>query len=294
MICRLCPHKCGAYRDINTKGGNCNQSLMPSIAKIAPHYWEEPPISGTRGSGAVFFGGCTLKCIYCQNFEISQGDHPCPTISAETLADEMKKLEAMGVHNINLVSATQFVPEILKAFEIYKPKIPVVYNCSGYERVETLRSLEGIVDIYLPDFKYSQNELAISYSGAPDYREVATEALREMLRQKGKFTVSPNGIAERGVLVRHLILPGHTKNSMGVLDILSENFKDLVTVSLMGQYLPCAKALSHPKLSRKITKREYQKVLDHLMDLDLDGFAQELESACEDYIPVWDYSSCEE
>lgn len=291
MKCRLCPHKCGAYRDNNTKGGNCQSSLAPSVGRIAPHYWEEPPISGNKGSGAVFFAGCTLKCVYCQNFEISHNLIPCSAISCETLADEIKRLEETGVHNINLVSATHYVPAILKAFEIYKPKIPVVYNSSGYERVETLRSLEGIVDIYLPDFKYSQNDLAEKYSSVPDYREVATKALEEMFRQKGKLTLSQDGIAEKGVLVRHLILPGHTKNSMGVLDILSENFGDLVTVSLMGQYVPCGKAAEYEKLRRKITKREYQKVLSYLIALGLDGFAQELEAADKEYIPSWDYNS---
>ncbi len=265
--------------------------LTPSVARISPHFWEEPPISGTKGSGAVFFSGCTLGCVYCQNFEISQGSKNFPKVSAETLADEYKKLEESGVHNINLVSATQFLPTVIRSFEIYKPKIPVVYNTGGYERVETLRALEGIVDIWLPDFKYSDNTLAELYSHAPDYREVATEALREMFRQKGKLTIDSEGIAEKGVLVRHLILPGHTKNSMGVLDILKDNFGDSVTVSLMGQYVPHGKASDFKNLGRKITKREYEKVFSHLLNLELDGFAQELEAADESYIPSWDYNS---
>ena len=290
MICKLCPHKCAAFKDINTIGGKCGVNTNIKVARIAPHHWEEPCISGEKGSGAIFFSGCTMKCIYCQNSEIS-ADLQGVEITPETLAEEYKKLEAQGVHNINLISATQFLPQILKSFEIYKPHIPIVYNCGGYERVETLRALEGIVDIYLPDFKYADNNLAKEYSGANDYVEVATEALKEMFRQTGKLTVNDDSIAEKGVLVRHLVLPNHTKNSIGTLNILKENFGDNLTLSLMGQYTPHAKALDHPKLNRKITKREYEKVLNHLIDLDIDGFAQELKSADESYIPLWDYKT---
>lgn len=289
MNCMLCPHKCGAYRDLNTGKGNCGLPLSPKVARVAPHMWEEPPISGTKGSGAVFFSGCTMKCIYCQNFEIS-AENQGVSINAQKLADEYKRLEEGGVHNIDLISATQFLPEVIRSFEIYKPNIPIVYNCGGYERIETLKALEGIVDIYLPDFKYSDNKLGREYSGVENYCEVATESVNEMLKQKGKLTLSSDGIAQRGVLVRHLVLPNHTKNSIGVLDILKENFGERITLSLMGQYIPHGKAKNHPKLSRRITQREYQKVLQHLMDLELDGFAQELESAEEEYIPLWDYA----
>ncbi len=263
-------------------------SLKPKVARIAPHMWEEPPISGSKGSGAVFFSGCTMKCIYCQNFEISHENNGVE-IDAYILSEEYRKLEDMGVHNIDLISATQFLPEIVKSFEIYKPKIPVVYNCGGYERVETLKALEEIVDIYLPDFKYSDDALGENYSGVKNYTETALMALAEMFRQKGRLVTDSQGIATNGVLVRHLILPSHTKNSIGVLNILKKNFGNDVTVSLMGQYTPKAKALSHPKLSRKITVREYEKVLDHLIELGLEGFAQELESADESFIPLWDY-----
>ena len=262
----------------------------PLVARIAPHMWEEPPISGTNGSGAIFFSGCTMKCIYCQNYEISAQNFGVK-IDAVTLSEEYKKLEEMGVHNIDLISATQFLPEILKSFEIYKPKVPIVYNCGGYEKVETLRALDGIVDIYLPDFKYSDNTLGKEYSGVESYVETAEKAIEEMLRQTGKLCTDDNGIATSGVLVRHLVLPNHTKNSIGVLNILKEKFGDQVTVSLMGQYIPHGKALDHPKLSRKITKREYNKVFDHLVDLELDGFAQELKSADDSFIPLWNYTS---
>ena len=288
MICKLCPHKCSVHKDTNTSGGVCGVSTNIKVARIAPHYWEEPVLSGTRGSGAIFFSGCTMKCIYCQNFEISAENYGT-VITPETLADEYKKLEEQGVHNIDLISATQYLPEILKSFDIYKPNLPIVYNCGGYERVETLKMLDGIVDIYLPDFKYSDDNLAKEYSSAENYTEVATKAIGEMLRQTGPLTVNDEGIAESGVLVRHLVLPNHTKNSIGVLNILKENFGSDITVSLMGQYIPHGKATDHKKLCRKITKREYEKVLSHLIDLELDGFAQELKSADEQYIPKWDY-----
>ena len=293
MKCTLCPHECGALR-LDLKGdGVCKCGNNIKVARIAPHMWEEPPISGEKGSGAIFFSGCTMKCIYCQNFEISAENHGVE-ISAQALADEYKKLEESGVHNIDLISATQYIPEILKSFEIYKPKVPIVYNCGGYEKVQTLKALEGIVDIYLPDFKYSDNKLAKEYSGVDFYVETATAAIGEMLRQTGRFTTDENMIAKSGVLIRHLILPNHTKNSIGVINILKEKFGDDVTLSLMGQYIPHGKATQHPKLSRKITKREYQKVLDHLIDSQLDGFAQELESADESYIPLWNYNSDKE
>ncbi len=288
MICKLCPHKCAAYKDKDTIGGKCGVKANIKVARIAPHLWEEPVLSGERGSGAVFFSGCTLKCIYCQNSEISANNYGVE-ITPEILAEEFKKLESSGVHNIDLISATQFLPAILKAFEIYKPKIPIVYNCGGFERVETLKALEGIVDIYLPDFKYSDDTLAKEYSGAEDYTQVATLAIKEMFRQTGKLAVNENGIAERGVLVRHLVLPNHTRNSINALNILKENFGDNLTLSLMGQYTPHSKAVDHPKLNRRITKREYEKVLTHLIDLDIEGFAQELDSADDSYIPLWDY-----
>lgn len=289
MNCKLCPNKCNALRDMNTKGGLCNVPSSPLVARIAPHFWEEPPISGEKGSGAIFFSGCTMKCIYCQNFEIS-ADNFGVQIDARILADEYRKLETMGVHNIDLISATQYLPEILKSFEIYKPNIPIVYNCGGYERVETLKALEGIVDIYLPDFKYSDKALGLEYSKVDNYPETAQKAIEEMLRQTGKLCLDDEGIAKKGVLIRHLVLPNHTKNSINALNILKENFGNDATISLMGQYIPHGKALEHPKLSRKITKREYQKVLDHLIDLELDGFAQELESADESFIPLWNYN----
>ena len=286
LQCNLCPRNCNIDRNENT--GFCKSHTKAKIARVAPHHWEEPCISGTKGSGTVFFSGCTLKCVFCQNYEISalnQGRE----ITPYELSEEYKKLEQLGVHNINLVSACHFIPAILESFEIYKPNIPIVYNSGGYEKVETLKLLDGVVDIYLPDFKYSDNALAKEYSFAPDYVNTASLAIDEMVRQAGSPVFDDNGIMQKGVIVRHLILPNHTKNSIGVLEILKERYDDKILVSLMGQYIPHGKAMDFEKLSRKITKREYQKVSDKLIELELDGFMQELTSADEKYIPDWNF-----
>ena len=286
LQCNLCPRNCNIDRNENT--GFCKSYTKAKIARIAPHHWEEPCISGTKGSGTVFFSGCTLKCVFCQNYEISalnQGRE----ITPYELSEEYKKLEQLGVHNINLVSACHFIPAILESFEIYKPNIPIVYNSGGYEKVETLKLLDGVVDIYLPDFKYSDNALAKEYSFAPDYVNTASLAIDEMVRQAGSPVFDDNGIMQKGVIVRHLILPNHTKNSIGVLEILKERYDDKILVSLMGQYIPHGKAMDFEKLSRKITKREYKKVSDKLIELELDGFMQELTSADEKYIPDWNF-----
>lgn len=249
--------------------------------------WEEPCISGKNGSGAVFFSGCTLRCIFCQNYEIS-AENRGRIITSEKLAEEFKRLEDSGVHNISLISPTPYVPAIIKALNIYRPKIPIVYNCGGFERVETLRALEGYIDVYLPDLKYSSDELALLYSGADNYTETAVKAIAEMLRQTGEASFNDDGMILRGTIIRHLILPNHTRNSLDVLELINERLKGAM-VSLMGQYVPHGKAELYPKLGRKITAREYEKVKNRLFELDIDGFVQELSSADEKYIPEWDY-----
>ena len=286
MICNLCPRKCSAERNETEGKGFCGLGTLPRVARVAPHMWEEPCISGEKGSGAVFFSGCTLRCVFCQNYAISANNNG-RSIKVSELAEEFKKLEAIGVHNINLVSPTPYIDAIIEALEIYRPKIPIVYNSSGYENVETLSRLEGYVDIYLPDFKYADDELAVGYSKAPNYVETATNAVKEMLRQTGE-PVFDGEMMRSGVIVRHLVLPNHTKNSVRCLEHISENFKGAL-VSLMGQYTPVYKALENEKLNRKITRREYDKVKSKLFELELDGFAQELSSADEKYIPSWDY-----
>lgn len=290
MLCNLCPRNCNAERTDKIGNGFCKCTLTPKVARIAPHFWEEPCISGTMGSGAVFFSGCHLKCVFCQNYEISALNNG-REITPSELADNYKRLEEQGVHNINLVSACHFIPAVIESFEIYKPKIPIVYNSSGYEKAETLKMLEGLVDIYLPDFKYSDNSLATEYSFAPDYCRTAQSAIDEMIRQVGTPVINDDGIMQKGVIVRHLILPNHTKNSIGVLDILKKRYDEKILVSLMGQYIPHGRADRFEKLSRKITKREYKKVADYLLGLELDGFMQELTSADEKYIPKWDFDN---
>lgn len=249
--------------------------------------WEEPCISGTNGSGAVFFSGCTLRCVFCQNYEISAKNFG-KVISINQLAKELENLENIGVHNINLVSPTPYVDAIIEAFEIYRPSIPIVYNCSGYEKVETLKKLEGYIDIYLPDFKYSNNDLAKKYSCADNYVEITTNAIREMLRQTGKPEFDSQGIMKKGTIIRHLLLPNHVKNSIGVIDILKDKFTDYL-LSLMGQYIPFGKATETEKLNRTVTKREYKKVEDYVIECGIDGFTQEISSADTKYIPIWDY-----
>ena len=258
------------------------------VAKIAPHLWEEPCISGKNGCGAVFFSGCTLKCVYCQNYEISHENNG-KYITPQELSEKLIELENNGVHTIEFVSAAQYVDKIIQTLNIYKPKVPLIYNSSGFENVDTLKKLEGYIDVYLPDFKYSDDELGKRLSNCNNYTQITSNAIKEMLRQCGSLSFDDDGIIQKGVIIRHLVLPSHTKNSIDVLNIIKQNFGDNVLLSLMGQYIPFGKANEHPDINRKITKREYNKVLDHLVELELDGFAQDLKSADESYIPVWDY-----
>lgn len=288
MICNLCPRKCGAERSEFEGKGFCKMGTLPVVAKVAPHFGEEPCISGVNGSGTIFFSGCTLKCVFCQNYDIS-ANKKGKTLNASQLADCYKELEQKGVHNINLVTADHFVAEVAKSFEIYKPSIPIVYNCSGYTSLEALKILNGIVDIYLPDFKYSDNILAKEYSSASIYVETAVTAIKEMISQVGTPQFDDSDMMTKGVIVRHLILPSHTKNSIGVLDIIKEHFDEKVLVSLMCQYVPFGQAEKFPKINRKITKREYEKVKNVLFEYELDGFTQDLSSADTSYIPSWDF-----
>ncbi len=288
--CMLCPRRCGARRSPAVGSGRCKMGTDPVVARAALHFWEEPVISGTRGSGAVFFTGCALGCVYCQNYCISAEQKAGRRVSPKELSEIFRRLEEQGAHNINLVTPTHFVPAILEALEIRKPSVPVVYNCGGYETTETLRMLEGHVDIYLPDFKYMEPELAGQLSGAPDYPEIAKAAVLEMARQTGPAGYDEEGMLVRGTVVRHLILPGHTRNSIAVLDWLAENLPDGVPVSVMAQYVPCGRAEDFPPLGRRITKREYEKIQSHLFELGLDGYIQERESASKAYIPPFDLS----
>ncbi len=278
--CQLCPRRCCANRSAGELGF-CSCPDIALVAKTMIHKWEEPALAGNGGSGAIFFGGCTLGCRYCQNHAISGGAVGTPTDSAG-LRSMMEELIAQGAENIDLVTPTHFLPTILPALEPKLP-VPVVYNCGGYERLETLRQLAGKVDIYLPDLKYSDNALAARLSGAADYFRVATAAIREMVAQTGPVQWDGEKI-RRGVIVRHLILPGHVENSLKVLDWLGENFgSDRILVSLMRQYTPITGM--EPPLDRLVTDEEYDAVLSWMMLNGLKGFTQDSAAATDTYIP---------
>lgn len=260
---------------------------IPSVCRADLHFYEEPNISGEKGSGAIFFSGCVLRCEFCQNHEISRDN--CGTkIDVSGLCTLMEKLREKGAHNVNFVSPTPYLHVIERALKIYKPDIPVVYNCSGYENPEVLKRLEGLVDIYLPDFKYSDDNLAVKFSKAPNYRRAAIESIKEMYRQVGRVRHGEDGMMKSGVMIRHLILPDCIENSLGVLDDIKENFSSDAFVSLMAQYTPNGRTKS-PELSRRITAEEYERVCDYMMLLGFEnGFVQELCSADEKYLPIWD------
>ena len=284
--CNLCPRRCGADRAAG-KTGFCGMPGSLFAARAAAHYWEEPVISGSFGSGAVFFSGCTLGCAFCQNEKISHENFG-KEISSSQLREIFERLIDEGCQNINLVTPTHFLPSILPALTPKLP-VPVVYNCGGYERVETLRELEGLVDIYLPDMKYSDNALAKSLSRAPDYFETAAAAIREMYRQTGSFVIEDEQMT-RGVIIRHLILPGAIDNSLGVLDWIAETFPENdVLVSLMSQYVPMGRAKTMPPFDRTVTEQEYDAVLSYLDFLGIEnGFTQDFSAASTDFIPPFD------
>lgn len=284
--CTLCPRRCGVDR---TRGqlGFCRMPDKLFAARASVHYWEEPVISGSFGSGAIFFSGCTLRCAFCQNYTISDEIFG-KELTPQALRAAMERLIDDGVQNINLVTPTHFLPSILPALEPKLP-VPVVYNCGGYESVETLKMLEGKVDVYLPDFKYSDNTLAKRLSAAPDYYETAAAAILEMYRQTGKPVIEDEQMT-RGVLLRHLVLPGYVDNSLGVLDWIAEHFHPGdILVSLMSQYVPMGKAGRMPPLDRRITETEYDAVLSYMMLLGIeDGFTQDFSAATSDYTPDFD------
>lgn len=283
--CCLCPRLCGVNRAQGERGF-CKMGEIPIIARAALHFWEEPCISGMRGSGAVFFSGCTLACRYCQNYEISQGQKGKPVVP-EQLADIFRKLVEQGAHNINLVTGTQYIPAILKALSLYRPPVPIVWNSSGYERVETLRLLEGFVDVYLPDMKYWDSKIADLLSGAPDYPEVARAAILEMLRQTGPTMYDNEGMLIRGTHIRHLVLPGLTTDAMRILTWVKDELPD-TTVSLMGQYVPCGEAEKIPGMNRRLTTREYRRTAAHMQTIGLNGYRQLPSAASYEYIPSFD------
>ena len=284
--CRLCPRNCGVPRE-SAGAGVCRSGERMRIARAALHFWEEPPISGARGSGAVFFTGCPLGCVFCQNGQISHGPVSGREVTPQELSGIFFDLIGQGAHNINLVTPTHFVPQIRQALQVKKLPVPVVYNTSGYEKVETLKALEGLVDIYLPDYKYDDPALAKALSRAEDYPQRAQAALAEMVRQVGAPVYDGEGLMTRGVLIRHLILPGHTKNSIACLERIRQLFPG-IPVSLMAQYTPCGELDSFPELGRPITRREQEKVENALFELGLEGYTQSRKAKGAQYVPDWD------
>lgn len=292
-LCYVCPHRCGVDRPANmsdTTGcfGSCGVGLAPIVARAGLHMWEEPVISGTKGSGTVFFSSCNLHCVFCQNYDIS-----CKGFGKEITIKRLKEiyheLIAQGAHNINLVTPTHFTEAVLQSLDEPLP-VPVVYNTSGFETQDTLRRLKGKVQIYLPDLKYSDDMAAIKYSNAPYYFRIATDAIKEMYNQVGDYHIDDNGIMTKGVIIRHLIMPGMPDNTKRIIDWVAANFKPgQVMFSLMHQYVPCGRANEYPEINRKVTDEEYKELENYLLQSTIeDGFVQEGDAACKDFIPCFD------
>ncbi len=316
--CRLCPRNCGADRTTVKTGngkeyvksipeesmlekirsekgraaGYCGMTEDIYVARAALHMWEEPCISGEEGSGAVFFSGCTLRCVFCQNFRIAAGKAG-KRITPERLVEIFLELQEKGANNINLVTPTHYILQLSESIKRARDRglaIPIVYNTSGYEKVEGLKLLEGLVDVYLPDFKYVNPAISKKYSKAADYFEVAAKALKEMYRQVGKPQFNEKGMMTKGIIVRHLILPGYIEDSKNVIEYLYETYKNNVYISIMNQYTPLLQVKNYPEIDRKVTKREYDEVVDYAIEIGVtNGFVQEEGTSGESFIPEFDY-----
>ncbi|MBR3738104.1 MAG: radical SAM protein [Eubacterium sp.] len=287
MNCNDCPRKCNINR--NEKIGFCQSPNEFRLARAALHFWEEPVISGKEGSGAVFFSGCNLKCVFCQNYEISS-ENKGKIVKPEKLLEIFEKLKEQGANNINLVNPSHYSKALIPVLEKWNHSLPVVWNSSGYESVETLKMLSGLVDIYLPDFKYIRNEKALRYSKAQNYPEIAKAAIAEMRNQQKNDAFDGRGIMQSGVIIRHLVLPSNTNSSLEIIDYIADNFKNTY-LSLMAQFTPCTNLSSFPEINRKITKREYDKVVDYALGKGIEKlFIQELSSSDENFIPAFDFS----
>lgn len=287
MLCNLCPRDCGAQRTESAGAGVCRMPALPMVARAALHMWEEPPISGVRGSGTVFFSGCSLRCVFCQNEQISHRNIG-KIISVERLREICRELIAQGAHNINFVNPTHFA-HVLEELLKQPLGVPVVYNTGGYDRADVLRRLEGKIDMYLPDLKYRSPEYARRWSGAADYPETAQAAILEMFRQTGPCVYGEDGLLKKGVVIRHLLLPGRLEEAKSVMDWVAERFAPgEVLFSLMSQYTPWGKARDDPALARRLRPSEARSAREYMENLGLDGFVQEDSSAQEDYIPPFD------
>ena len=288
--CILCPHKCKVDRNAG-KLGRCKAGKNIKIALYSTHNFEEPCISGKKGSGTVFFSNCNLNCIYCQNYEISQLGKG-KEITIENLAEIFLIQQSKKVENINLVTPTSYAEQIKEAIILAKAKglkIPIIYNTNGYENIETLKMLEGYIDIYLPDLKYYYDKTAKKYSKIDNYFKIATKAIKEMYRQVGETKIDKNGIIKKGLIIRHLVLPGNIQNSKKILKYIKENIDPKVYISIMAQYFPTYKAKEDSKINRKLTKKEYEEIEDFVYSLNLEnGYLQELGEHEEEYVPNWD------
>ena len=289
--CEICPRKCEVNRN-NNQIGWCKSTDRVKIGLYSTHDFEEPCISGDKGSGTVFFSNCTMNCIFCQNYEISQLGKG-KEISIEELSNIFIMQQEKGVHNINLVTPTSYVYQIIEAIKIAKAKglnIPIVYNTNGYENIETIKALNGYVDVYLPDLKYSEDEIATEYSGTKNYFEIATSAIKEMIKQVGNIKLNEDGIIQKGVIIRHLVLPNHIENSKKVLLWIKQNLPNDIYVSIMAQYFPTYKAKENQELNRKLTKKEWEQIEKYVEEIDIEnGFIQELGDHEEEYVPKWEF-----
>ncbi len=284
MSCNLCPNRCGINR--NKEKGSCGTDSKIRIAKFYLHKFEEPIISGNNGSGTIFFSGCSLKCVFCQNFELSRGIRG-KEFSVKELTEIFQKLENDGAHNINLVNPTHFSDKIIEALEIYKPKIPVVYNTHGYENIDILKKIDKYVDVYLPDMKYCGESVSTRYTGKKNYFEVASKAIEFMANKP--FILGDDGLLKSGTIVRHLVLPQNLADSRKIIDWFT-SIKDKAYINIMSQYTPFGDIEKFPELQRKLSFREYEKIIDYAVQCGIENmFFQERESANETYIPSWDF-----
>ena len=291
MNCNLCPRNCDVDRSINK--GYCGQTDKIKVARASLHMWEEPCISGERGSGTVFFSGCGLRCVFCQNFDIAKGDTG-KEITVERLAEIFCELKEKGAHNINLVTGDHFVPEIIRALDIAKANgmdLPIVFNTSSYINKETLKCLENYVDIYLADFKYFDNETAKKYSNAENYLQVAKTAIEEMVSQKGTPVYDDEGMMTKGVIVRHLLMPGHLQESKAIIRYVYEEYGERVVLSIMNQYTPLKQVEKYPEINRKVSDAEYESLINYAISIGVkEAYVQEGETAEESFIPPFDLS----
>lgn len=288
--CQICPRECQVNR-LKNEAGLCGATAKVKVARIALHNWEEPPISGTNGSGTIFFSGCNLKCIFCQNYKISTKNYGVE-LTIEELANKMLELQNKKAHNINLVTPTHYIPQIIEALKIAKRKglnIPIVYNTSGYEKVESLKRLNGLIDIYLPDLKYYDNILALKYSKAPNYFEIASAAIKEMYNQVGLPKFDKNGLLKKGIIVRHLLLPEQLEDSKKILKYLYETYQDKIFISIMNQYTPLQQVMHIKELNHKVSINDYNTLIDYACNINIkNAFIQEKDTAKESFIPEFD------